>query len=761
MSNKSPKLKLTHKAATSNDIYLARRDQANAARILEMTLEARARNTDKNYVPKQEEFIAWALRSNYHDRETVTEAKLLSFLEEEVIHRPLRRRGRKALAAEEIELDEQVLKWGSVRGYVTAITDLYNIQKARNMNSNPSPRAAQMRDFIKALQRRDTALAKQTYADKGRDTYLDGYSEAQFKELCLALWRADAGDVGSASDSLKTGCYLRTLVDQCLGHYLLARGHDRRVAEISDIHTFEFPGEGLTPCFPLIMTMRGSKTNQHGRLETMGALRNKDPFVCPLSTLGFYLLYRWDLTQEPFPDFTERSRWYNTRLLLSSRGAANAIEPLSYNTQRDWVSRAFAMIGLNSTKKTHLFRAIGAKLAELKGVTEDQISRAGRWSHDQMTGCYLTCLPHNFMRRMGGHPDQKGCFEIRRAAVTPPDELLKLIWPELDSWNGRFGPQQQEGQINDLAAEGFCTLLHHLRTVILQDSISLREAFPDHPIWSHRVFHHDAYAPFVMQVKSCIGEDTMPSISARILDALPDLVDNLQSISSQMIHQSKTQEHKTAQITSKIDTINIALEKTQETLKHMTSGRVTFRLEMMPQGPATAVVPILPSSSSAPTSPSSSLTSPIPPQPCQPSQPPLDISVLPEVTGGLLLPAHAPLLPSPHPPSVPQYRMRRDIRTVEQLYREWTVGLQGCLSILELDRQYGPRWRAGRSNEIQFYSLRAEIIREINRIALHDCVSEMTAMQRVQGRQYREKWSIDKLCKALRMEASNRKRNRA
>jgi hypothetical protein len=53
------------------------------------------------------------------------------------------------------------------------------------------------------------------------------------------------------------------------------------------------------------MTLRGSKTNQHGRLETMGALRNKDPFICPLSALGFYLLYRWDLTKEPFPDFTE------------------------------------------------------------------------------------------------------------------------------------------------------------------------------------------------------------------------------------------------------------------------------------------------------------------------------------------------------------------------------------------------------------------------------------------------------------------------
>ena len=87
ITNSSPiRLRLTHNAAISHDIYLARRDQANAAKILDMTLEARAKNTDKNYGLKQQEFITWALKSNYYDCETVTEAKLLSFLEEEVIH---------------------------------------------------------------------------------------------------------------------------------------------------------------------------------------------------------------------------------------------------------------------------------------------------------------------------------------------------------------------------------------------------------------------------------------------------------------------------------------------------------------------------------------------------------------------------------------------------------------------------------------------------------------------------------------------------
>jgi len=52
--NASPtRLKLTNKAAISHNTFLTRKDEANAAKILQMTLEARAKNTNKNYIPKQ------------------------------------------------------------------------------------------------------------------------------------------------------------------------------------------------------------------------------------------------------------------------------------------------------------------------------------------------------------------------------------------------------------------------------------------------------------------------------------------------------------------------------------------------------------------------------------------------------------------------------------------------------------------------------------------------------------------------------------
>ena len=47
------RLKLTYKAATNHDIYLASKDQANTAKISKIILEARGKNRDKGYILEQ------------------------------------------------------------------------------------------------------------------------------------------------------------------------------------------------------------------------------------------------------------------------------------------------------------------------------------------------------------------------------------------------------------------------------------------------------------------------------------------------------------------------------------------------------------------------------------------------------------------------------------------------------------------------------------------------------------------------------------
>jgi len=120
---------------------------------------------------------------------------------------------------------------------------------------------------------------------------------------------------------------------------MLTRGGDRRSAKILDLFTFEFKGEGPMRCMPLIFTTCASKQNQHGRLKTIRALHNKKPLICMLSGLAFYLLYYWDLSDEPFLDFSKRLAWYNIRLIKSS--ARDRKAAFLYNLQREWVAKAF------------------------------------------------------------------------------------------------------------------------------------------------------------------------------------------------------------------------------------------------------------------------------------------------------------------------------------------------------------------------------------------------------------------------------------
>jgi len=165
------------------------------------------------------------------------------------------------------------------------------------MNSHQSPYEDNVRDYLKSQQRRDVQLDRERLVDKSRDTLLDGYTEEEFESACREL---------SAQGRLSPECHFRTLVDLLLGHYMLTRGGDRRSAGISDLFTFEFTGNGPSRCFPLVFTTRASKRNQHGHLETSVALRHKNPLFCMLGGLVYYLLYRWDLTDEVFPDLTSR-----------------------------------------------------------------------------------------------------------------------------------------------------------------------------------------------------------------------------------------------------------------------------------------------------------------------------------------------------------------------------------------------------------------------------------------------------------------------
>ena len=194
---------------------------------------------------------------------------------------------------------------------------------------------------------------------------------------------------------------------------------------------------------------------------------------------------------------------------------------------------------------------------------------------------------------MAGHPSQMGCFEIRRASVTPPDELLSMIWPGLDAWKGRFGPQAD--QINDLAATGATSLLLYLREVVLQDSVALRSMFPGHPVWHHPVFQHPAYAAFAQKVEACMHDGEGPSQLSLLYQAMPLVVDHLKAIDAR-------NEQRVGELRALLDRVAESQCAQSAQLQSLTSGGLTFRLERAPWAEAARMpLPALPAPPAAPT----------------------------------------------------------------------------------------------------------------------------------------------------------------
>jgi hypothetical protein len=690
--------------------------EENMLRIHGSIYTGRPKNTTLAYSPKQAEYQAHCQARSYLDGDTVTERKLLFFLSNEVVSRPLRRKSRKM--APGVPLEETQLNWRSVRGYLTAITDLWQQQRALGMNNHPSPRESMARSYIRSLQRSDAERNRGTFTDKGQDTLLDGYSEGELRVIADKLW-GQSGETPARAEYL-----LRTMTDLFLSHYMLARGDHRRAAEISDLFTFEFPGEGPTRCMPLIFTTRGGKTNQHGRLETAGALRSREPEICLLGAVAFYFLFRWDLSPEPFPDFGSPQRWYNTRLL---KAGTDATAGLSYSSQWLWVCRAFEFAGIVSEKKTHAGRSSGAKTAELRGVSESQIRRAGHWNPDQMVGCYLSSLPRKFMRRMAGHPAEMGCFSLPRA-VPPPPALLSMIWPELDQWTEAAGGQPPK----DLAGNGTVNLLLYLREVILQDSAFLIDKYPGSPVWSHPVFRHPEYRPFTRLVLARAAGNDGPDRPSLLAQVLPEF-------SSQLIQAGARQtaelaDHE-ARMSTKLDGIEERLANRQAAQLHAALSRAVFQLQLPEPGPGPGLG-LVPA-----------------PQPGQGQ----GHFLMPGIDPALIMPADAGLALGVDDIGManavagpPEYTMSRAVKTVEALWQEWITGLPGQLSISALDAQWGSRWRAGRRSEVQWYSLRLEVMREIRRVSKARRISEIAAMQSVSLDHRQSSRSLDAFCKQLR-----------
>lgn len=203
----------------------------------------------------------------------------------------------------------------------------------------------------------------------------------------------------------------------------------------SESDTIKIPNEGITACFPLIIMLRHAKRNTDGRIQYTGAIRNRNHLVCVLSHLAFYLFHQFHIENKALPDFTSRKDWYNIYLL---RGE-NREQPISYGSLNKQEKDAFKQCGIVSSKITHTGYSMEAREAELKGVSYSQIQRAGLWNNEEVSKCYLTNIPLEFIRALAWFEPSKrqgetGSYYLPCTLITPPLDLCRAIFPGIEGW---------------------------------------------------------------------------------------------------------------------------------------------------------------------------------------------------------------------------------------------------------------------------------------------------------------------------------------
>lgn len=263
-----------------------------------------------------------------------------------------------------------MLKWTTVDTWMSAIAELYNTQVSLGHNSNPTFRGPALNAELDGWKRSQHQRDQEAFVDRGAIGIMSGYTEEEFVELNRVLLAGCA----------ERPTQLRTRLDILLGHFLILRGQSRRDADINELSQVTLAAsEGASPCRALILTMSHGKTNKFGKVQYMGAIRHRDVLRCTMGALAMYLVWRWHLSGEAFPDFRSRKSWYRTKLL--SAGPSKTKTPLSYPAQYEATWKAFALAKIHSVQKTHVMRGAGARSAELHGVSESQVSFIPKFSN--------------------------------------------------------------------------------------------------------------------------------------------------------------------------------------------------------------------------------------------------------------------------------------------------------------------------------------------------------------------------------------------
>src|SRR5467141_1902309 len=130
-----------------------------------------------------------------------------------------------------------VLMYNTVRGYCTAINELWAHQVSRGLHSASRPQKVAMTALKTSIARGEHQRRRDEFTDRGLATIRDGYTASQIPDLTRKVWQQSLGE-GCVSQQFRTQlCFL-------FGNSMLLRLGNRLPMELPDLFSMPLPGEG-------------------------------------------------------------------------------------------------------------------------------------------------------------------------------------------------------------------------------------------------------------------------------------------------------------------------------------------------------------------------------------------------------------------------------------------------------------------------------------------------------------------------------------
>ena len=596
----------------------------------------------------------------------VTGDKLLRFINEEIMVRPRR------------------LGWRSRYSVTTAICFLYSKQRLARVNPyTESPRNDAVKARLDFLKSQDmTAANGIARRDPQRGTEADGYNSAEkLLELLNILLLRGTLDA------------MMLRLAAMLSHFGILRCNELLGLQLQDCLLLSFnEADPIQPGVQVLaFNIRNSKMNADGRKEYAPMMRNKNLLLCPVFAFALSLFVRFQLLGEPFPQIHQTEDWYHRYVVINH---AEPAAPLKSDRYGRLVKALFPEWRVVTSKCTHIFRQGGARHLDNMQVPKTEVAKHGRWTQDVLTSTYLDSISSTTVKAHAGFRVQER-YLVSRLDVTPPQEVLDMIFPELIEAEVRLTiAEAADPDARLVTTNSFLKLLTYFKTVLAQDLALLKHYWDNsqemrpHPIFNHPMFESDIFRSWQETIVNAVGSLDNPAILFRaplLEQAAPELMQAINDIKSQNvairndIRELKRARNDDARVIASIFSDNLI--RTGLQLRQATSEDSNS-----PSGESAPLDD--PPIRSAPPATTSQL---------RPRASGAASAVYNWVNGKRLI------------------ELNRDVQTVVSLYNEWTRGVENRLPI---QRQYeSSEFTLGSSSgERKFFFRRKKIIEFIEQL---------------------------------------------